>query len=76
MDVNPKKFLGYQIIAIIIIWAGMTFFLDKIAGNARIVYYVVTSWLLFLIVLFIKNLFTKSNKGEVIPINKEKEDKR
>lgn len=57
MDVNPKKFLGYQIIAILVIWLGMTFFLDKITGNARLIYYVVTSWLLFLLVLFIKNAF-------------------
>src|SRR5699024_11977384 len=73
MDVNPKKFFGFQLIAVLIIWGGMTFFLDNIVGSGKIIYYVVTSWLLLLIVLFIKSLFQPKEKAEVIDLNKKKE---
>ncbi|MBO1001411.1 hypothetical protein ACFSKI_15300 [Pseudogracilibacillus auburnensis] len=45
------KFYGYQILGVLIIWLGMTFFLKDIEGAGKLIYYVVTSWLLFLIVL-------------------------
>lgn len=45
------KFYLYQILGVLIIWLGMTFFLDEIDGAGKIIYYVVTSWLLFLFVL-------------------------
>jgi len=48
------KFYLYQILGVLIIWLGMTFFLDDIEGSGKVIYYVVTSWLLFLIVLAIK----------------------
>lgn len=51
------KFYGYQIVGVLIIWLGMTFFLDDITGSGKTIYYVVTSWLLFLIVLAGKKFF-------------------
>lgn len=60
------KFYIYQIIAVGIIWSGMAFFFDKMDEVSRIVFYAVTSWLLFLIVLLVKML---------IRMKKEKQDK-
>lgn len=57
------KFYLYQILGVIIIWLGMTFFLDKIDGAGKIIYYVVTSWLLFLFVLAGKKLIA-DRKGK------------
>ncbi|TQS70593.1 hypothetical protein DX933_17685 [Ornithinibacillus gellani] len=57
------KFLGYQVLAIGIIWAGMAFFFSKMDGAGKIIFYVVTSWLLFLIVLLLKQLVTKRQFG-------------
>lgn len=51
------KFYLYQILGVLIIWLGMTFFLDNIDGGGTIIYYIVTSWLLFLIVLAGKKFF-------------------
>ncbi|HLR67481.1 hypothetical protein [Virgibacillus alimentarius] len=51
------KFLGYQILAIGIIWTGMAFFFSKMTEPSKVIFYVVTSWLLFLIVLFVKKFF-------------------
>lgn len=48
------KFYGYQILGVLIIWLGMTFFRDDITGSGVYIYYAVTSWLLFLIVLAVK----------------------
>lgn len=50
MEIGLKFYL-YQILGVFIIWLGMTFFLDKIDGPGKLIYYVVTSWLLFLFVL-------------------------
>ncbi len=55
MTIEMKlSFYLYQIIGIGIIWIGMTIFLEKIDDTGMIIYYVVTSWLLFLIVLAVK----------------------
>ena len=48
------KFYLYQIYAVFVIWLGMTIFLDKMYDSGKIIYYLVTSWLLFLIVLAVK----------------------
>jgi len=43
----------------------MTIFLDKIDDTGMIIYYVVTSWFLFLIVLAVKKyLRDRQNKSE------------
>lgn len=55
------KFLGYQILAIGIIWGGMAFFFKDMDQVGKIIFYIVTSWLLFLIVLFVKSYFKKAS---------------
>jgi len=55
------KFFGYQILAIGVIWAGMAFFFNDMDQVGKIIFYLVTSWLLFLIVLFVKSLFKKKS---------------
>lgn len=57
------KFLGYQILAIGIIWVGMIFFFNDMDTVGKYIFYGVTSWLLFLIVLFIKQFIKKENFG-------------
>jgi len=57
------KFLLYQILAIGIIWGGILFFYDELYDSGRIIFYIVTSWLLLLIVLFIKE-FIRQHQGE------------
>jgi len=59
------SFYLYQILGVGIIWIGMTIFLDKIDDTGMIIYYVVTSWFLFLIVLAVKKyLRDRQNKSE------------
>jgi len=57
------KFYLYQILAVSIIWLGMTFFFEDIVGSGKIIYYLVTSWLLLLIVLAVKK-YINDRKGE------------
>lgn len=56
MEINVKFYL-YQIAFILVIWIGMTFFRSEIFGVGTFIYYAVTSWLLFLIVLAVKQFF-------------------
>jgi len=53
---NNIKFLLYQILAIGIIWSGMSFFFDDLYKQGKIIFYIVTSWLLFLLVLLVKEI--------------------
>lgn len=53
------KFLLYQILAIGIIWLGIFYFYDELYDSGVIIFYMVTSWLLLLIVLFIKEVFRR-----------------
>jgi len=43
------KFYLYQLLAVFIIWLGMTFFLDKMYDSGKIIYYMVTGWFIFLL---------------------------
>lgn len=63
MEVKLKFYL-YQILGVLIIWLGMTFFLDKMYDSGKYIYYAVTSWLLFLIVLAIKQWFRERSNNE------------
>lgn len=63
MKVN-WKFFGYQILAVFIIWAGMTFFYNELKQSGVFIYYVVTSWLLFLIVLGVKHFLRERKEKE------------
>ncbi|MFD2212007.1 hypothetical protein ACFSMW_20060 [Virgibacillus halophilus] len=58
------KFYIYQIIAVGIIWCGMAFFFDKMDEVSRIVFYAVTSWLLFLAVLLIKMIIRRKKQDK------------
>ncbi|MDY0407517.1 hypothetical protein ACFFIS_10620 [Virgibacillus soli] len=51
-----KKFYIYQIIGVGIIWLGMAFFFSKMDDTSKIIFYVVTSWMLFLFVLLGKKI--------------------
>ncbi|GEN31373.1 large-conductance mechanosensitive channel [Cerasibacillus quisquiliarum] len=52
-----NKFFIYQILGVGVIWAGMAFFFKEMDEMSKIIFYVVTSWLLFLIVVFVKKLY-------------------
>lgn len=56
------KFLLYQIIVIGLVWGGMLLFWNDLYDQGRIIFYIVTSWLLFLIVLFVKE-WVRSKKN-------------
>ncbi len=59
------KFYLYQILGVLIIWLGMTFFLEDIHGAGKFIYYAVTSWLLFLIVLAVKKFLADRKEKDV-----------
>lgn len=56
MQIDVKFYL-YQIAFVLVIWIGMTYFRSEIFGVGTLIYYAVTSWLLFLIVLAVKQFF-------------------
>lgn len=55
------KLLLTQLAMIGVIWVGMLFFFNEMNDTSRIIFYVVTSWLLFLIVIVLKNVFKNKN---------------
>ncbi|GAA0598286.1 hypothetical protein GCM10009001_13040 [Virgibacillus siamensis] len=58
------KFFGYQILAIGVIWVGMSIFYSEMDQLSKYIYYGVTSWLLFLIVIFVKQIIRQRNGRE------------
>lgn len=56
------KFLLYQLLAIGIIWTGMAFFFSQMDDTSRNIFYIVTSWLLFILVLVLKKHFGDRKK--------------
>lgn len=56
------KFLLYQILAVFVIWLGMFFFFDDLQAAGLYVFYIVTSWLLFLMVLLGKQWFRERKR--------------
>jgi type IV secretory pathway VirB2 component (pilin) len=48
------KLLVIQLAVIGVIWTGMTAFFPQMNIYARAIYYIVTSWFLFLIVVVVK----------------------
>lgn len=48
------KLVLYQILGIGAIWIGMAFFFNEMDPTSKIIFYCITSWLLFLIVIYIK----------------------
>ena len=56
------KFYGYQLLGVLIIWIGMSFFVDDMMPSGKLIYYLVTSWMLLLVVLFIKQFIREWKK--------------
>ncbi|WP_404451403.1 hypothetical protein LG329_13795 [Virgibacillus necropolis] len=48
------KLVLYQILGLGFIWIGMAFFFNTMQPTSKIIFYCFTSWLLFLIVIYIK----------------------
>lgn len=59
------KLVLYQIIGIGAIWLGMVFFFRDMDPTSKILFYCVTSWLLFLIVIYIKQRIKGVKDGEI-----------
>ncbi|SFE29012.1 hypothetical protein SAMN05216238_11233 [Lentibacillus persicus] len=57
------KFFVYQILGLGVIWIGMAFFFQEMDQISKLIFYAVTSWLLFLIVILIKQLI-KNHKND------------
>lgn len=55
------KLLLTQLAMIGVIWVGMLFFFNEMNDTSKLIFYVVTSWLLFLIVIVLKNVFKNKN---------------
>jgi type IV secretory pathway VirB2 component (pilin) len=53
------RLLVIQLAVIGVIWAGMTTFFPQMDIFGRSIYYIVTSWFLFLIVIVVKEFFKK-----------------
>lgn len=58
------KFYGYQLLAVFVIWLGMTFFVDDMMQSGKLIYYLVTSWMLLMVVLFIKQFIRERKQKE------------
>ena len=58
MEVTIKFYL-YQLLAVGIIWLGMTFFLDEMADSGKMIYYAVTIWLVLLAIFTIRRWFSE-----------------
>ncbi|TFJ91912.1 hypothetical protein [Lentibacillus salicampi] len=54
----------YQIIVVGIIWTGMAFFFQDMDRISKFIFYATTSWLLFLIVIFVKQLMKRRHHDE------------
>ncbi len=57
------KPLIYQILIIAIIWVGMVFFVNDMDQMSKMIFYLVTSWLLLLVVLLVKELIRNRKKS-------------
>lgn len=57
------KLLVAQLLMIAVIWAGMAFFFGDMGAVGKYVFYLVTSWLLFLLVIVLKTLY-KNRKSQ------------
>lgn len=60
MNMKP---LIYQILIIAIIWVGMVFFVQDMDQMSKMIFYLVTSWLLLLVVLLVKELIRNRKKS-------------
>lgn len=57
-----NKLLLAQFGLIAFFWLGMVFFFNQMSDTSRYIFYIVTSWLLFLIVMIVKNWFRRNKE--------------
>ena len=57
------KLLYAQLGMITVIWVGMLFFFNEMSDMSKFIFYVVTSWFLFLVVITVKNMI-RNRKGK------------
>ncbi|MBC5636190.1 hypothetical protein H8S33_05030 [Ornithinibacillus sp. BX22] len=57
------KPLIYQILIIAFIWVGMVFFVQDMDQMSKMIFYLVTSWLLLLVVLLVKEIIRNRKKS-------------
>ncbi|MFC3041262.1 hypothetical protein ACFOGI_13515 [Virgibacillus xinjiangensis] len=50
------KLLAVQLAVIAIVWSGMAFFYKEMSNMNQFIFHLVTSWMLFLIVMIVKGL--------------------
>lgn len=55
---NLKVLLGLFGLTFVV-WLGLFSFLDSMDDGSKVIFYLVTSWLLLLVVLIIKDLFRR-----------------
>lgn len=61
MSMKP---LIYQILIIAVIWIGMIFFINDMDQMSKMIFYLVTSWLLLLVVLLVKEVIRKRKNSK------------
>lgn len=57
-----NKMLLAQLGLVGFIWVGMSFFYNDMSEESRWIYYLVTSWVLFLMVMVAKDFFRQKKK--------------
>lgn len=62
MGESQIKLLLYQLLIVFLVWLGLLSFLDELGEPAKFVFYLITSWALFLLVLIGKELIVKRKK--------------
>lgn len=58
------KILVWQLVVIGLMWIGMLTFYNEMDSISRFVFYIVTSWLLYLIVVTIIRLLRQKKEGK------------
>lgn len=62
LEESQIKLLLYQLLIVFLVWLGLLTFVDELVEPAKFVFYLLTSWLLFLLVLVGKNFFSQRKK--------------
>ncbi|MCM3739493.1 hypothetical protein M3210_04340 [Oceanobacillus luteolus] len=59
-----QKLLLAQLGVIGVIWIGMAFFFSDMTDTSKRIFYIVTSWLLFIIVMVVKNFIRQKRNDK------------
>lgn len=59
-----QKLLLAQLGVIGVIWIGMAFFFNDMTDTSKRIFYIVTSWLLFIIVMVVKNFIRQKRNDK------------